>query len=733
MSQKQDNHSNNLLEKATLLYNNRNLKEAQAVVEEVKNLCALNGDQKGLIRSNLLLSSIYDTSGRYLGDSKKIQQAQTFIRAAETLTSKDFPRQQLSVQLALAQAYQSERAFDSAARHFKQLLKESTEQQENDFQIRALIGLSEYATFQNEFDQALAHARTAEDLLSVGNTKQSVDLVAIVYNQLSQIHFKQQEYDEMLSCSEKVLQLSAKNGDIEKELNALKNIAIYHAAKSDYKKAMQYFLDSMDKSRAINYRYHTAQCLINIATIYANLYNHKDAIARYQIVLEEYSDIISKNTRIVIYNNLGNIYYFSDRFSQAANFFEKAHKLAKQRNYTEMIILSLVNLSRTNIAKNEVTIADQQAKEAEALMKSQGDINGRQINLLNLGHIDYLRGDFEKAMLLTSKGIATSKQMQDEANEVRGYQLMSNIHQLQGNYKTALDFQLVYSKAQDKFAKEQRHRQIIDLEIKNAIKEKQKEIEQLTRENEYQALLLKQNEQISIQNAQLLAANQELRQFAYVTSHDLKEPIRMIGSYTQLIERKHHHQFTEDSQLYFTYVKEGVIRMNDLLDALLKYTTISKTEDAFEAVSLMDIVEIAVIHLRVTVDENKAVINCQDLPEVMSIKSLLIQLFQNLISNAIKFKKENTAPQIDISATTTAEEVVIQVKDNGIGIAAEYQERIFVIFQRLHTRTEYDGTGIGLAICQKIVQRLGGRIWVASDFGAGASFFVALPRTKKIN
>jgi light-regulated signal transduction histidine kinase (bacteriophytochrome) len=331
-------------------------------------------------------------------------------------------------------------------------------------------------------------------------------------------------------------------------------------------------------------------------------------------------------------------------------------------------------------------------------------------------------------MLFTSKGIAAASRMQDETNEVQGYQLMSNIYQLQGDYKTALDYQLVYSKAQDKFAKEQRNRQIIDLEIKNAIKEKQKEIEQLTRENEYQALLLKQNEQIAEQNAQLLAANEELRQFAYVASHDLKEPIRMIGSYTQLIERKHKHQFTEDSQIYFTYVKEGVIRMNNLLDALLKYTTISKTEDNFEQVSLVDVVEVAVINLRVSVDENNAVINCHELPEVMSIRSLLIQLFQNLISNAIKFKKPNTHPKITITSETTKNEIIIKVSDDGIGIKTEYQERIFIIFQRLHTRDEYKGTGIGLAICHKIVQRVGGRIWVESEIGKGANFFIALPR-----
>ena len=726
---KQDFYTKNLLQKAQLLYQARSLEEALIVTQEAKSLYALNGDHQGVVTSNLLLAKIYDTSGRYHGDTKKIREAQTFIHAAAALTNSNAPRQQLSVELAQAQAYLSEKASETAERYLKKLLVHSQEAKETDYQILALVGLSENSTHQNEFDKALAHAETAKALLGDDKVRRADALVATVYNQLSQIHFKQQNYDSMLTCSEKVLQISAKAGDVEKEINALKNIAIYHAAKSNYKKAMQYFLDSMDKSKSINYRYHTGQCLINIATIYANLYNHEDAISRYQMVLENYSDIISKNTRIVIYNNLGNIYYFSDRLTQATNYFEKANNLAQQRNYTEMIILSLANLSRAYIAKGKIDLAKEKAKMAEDLMENQGDINGRQINLLNLGHIYYLQGDFNKAILFTSKGIAAASRMKDETNEVQGYQLMSNIYQLQGDYKTALDYQLVYSKAQDKFAKEQRNRQIIDLEIKNAIKEQQKEIEQLTRENEYQALLLKQNEQIAEQNALLVAANEELRQFAYVASHDLKEPIRMIGSYTQLIERKHQHQFTEDSQTYFTYVKEGVIRMNDLLDALLKYTTVSKTEENFEKVVLGDIVEIAVINLRVSVDENKAVINCHELPTVMSIRSLLIQLFQNLISNAIKFKKPETNPEITISAETTKDEVIIKVSDNGIGINPDYQERIFVIFQRLHTRTEYKGTGIGLAICHKIVQHVGGRIWVESEVDQGANFFVALPRS----
>ena len=726
---KQDPYTENLLKKAQLLYQASSLEEALIVTQDAKSLYALNGDNEGVITTNLLLAKIYTTFGRYHGDTKQMRKAQSFINAAAALTDADTPRQQLAIELAQAQAYLSEKSSETAERHFKNLLTHSQELKEISYQISALVGLSENATQQNEFDKALAYAESAKTLLGDDKVRRADALVSTVYNQLSQIYFKQQNYDLMFTCSEKVLQISAKAGDVEKEMNALKNIAIYHAAKSNYKKAMQYFLDSMDKSKSINYRYHTVQCLINIATIYANLYNHEDAISRYQMVLENYSDIISKNTRIVIYNNLGNIYYFSDRLTQATNYFEKANNLAQQRNYTEMIILSLANLSRAYIAKGKIAFAKEKAKAAEKLMENQGDINGRQINLLNLGHIYYLENDFEKAILFTSKGITAANRMKDETNEVQGYQLMSSIYQMQGDYKTALDYQLVYSKAQDKFAKERRNRQIIDLEIKNTIKEKQKEIEQLTRENEYQALLLKQNEQIAEQNALLIAANEELRQFAYVASHDLKEPIRMIGSYTQLIERKHKHQFTEDSQTYFTYVKEGVIRMNDLLDALLKYTTVSKTEETFEKVELKDIVEIAVINLRVSVDENNAIINCHNLPAVMSIRSLLIQLFQNLISNAIKFKKPDTDPEITISAQTTKDETIIKVSDNGIGINPDYQKRIFIIFQRLHTRTEYKGTGIGLAICHKIVQHVGGRIWVESEIDKGASFFVALPRS----
>jgi len=362
------------------------------------------------------------------------------------------------------------------------------------------------------------------------------------------------------------------------------------------------------------------------------------------------------------------------------------------------------------------------------LLKDLGDLNGRQINLINQGSIAFEEGNNDQAIILTSQGIAASKRMRDDSSEIRGYKVLAKIYQQRGDFEQALQYQLVYSSAQERYLRERRNRQVLDLEIKYAIRDKQLEIETLRKENEYQSLLLKQNENISNKNAQLMQVNEELRQFAYVASHDLKEPLRMIGSYTQLIHRRHKEVFDEESTTFFNFVSEGVTRMNTLLDALLRYATIGKSEEDFEWLELKDAVELAVINLRVRIEETGAEITCGNLPKVHSIKSLLIQLFQNLISNAIKFRKKETIPVININTEESDEEFTLKVSDNGIGIAPEFQERIFIIFQRLHTRVDYQGAGIGLSICLKIVQRLGGKIWVESEFGKGATFCITIPK-----
>lgn len=569
----------------------------------------------------------------------------------------------------------------------------------------------------------------AEQALELINDQTDSITNAKVFNQHSEVYIKRQDYSKVMEYAASALEYSRKAGDIQQEVIALNHIAVCYGVDADYKNAMECFLEALEKSKRIKFRRYTSRSLINIATIYASLYNYQEAVNRYQTVLDNYSDVIDDYTRVVVINNLGNIHYHADAAELALERFAEANELAKKINYPEMLAHTQAQMGRAYAALKMFDKAFASAEEAKVLIDELGEINGKQINLINFGNLYLHKEEYDKAIRLTSKGIVTAKRMKDDENEIRGYQILAKIYRKLKDFEKALDYQLIYTKAQERFAREQRSRQVLDMEIQFAIREKQKEIEQLTKDNEYQALLLEQSDQIANQNVQLLQVNDELRQFAYVASHDLKEPLRMIGSYTQLIRRKFNDQIDERTEPFFDFVSEGVTRMNNLLDALLKYATIGKSELEKEQVDLNMTVEIAQLNLQVSIEETEAKVKVEnELPVVHAVNSLLIQLIQNLISNAIKFRKPEVPPLIRIYSKEDENQYTIYVNDNGIGINPEFQERIFVIFQRLHKRSQYEGTGIGLAICQKIVQKLGGTITVQSQIDEGATFSFTIPK-----
>ncbi|HYE05429.1 MAG TPA: ATP-binding protein [Planctomycetota bacterium] len=259
---------------------------------------------------------------------------------------------------------------------------------------------------------------------------------------------------------------------------------------------------------------------------------------------------------------------------------------------------------------------------------------------------------------------------------------------------------------------EQVRRHADDLEV--AVQERTRELEERTR-------------QLLVQAEELKRSNEELEQFNYITSHDLQEPIRMVGMYIQKLIEQGDALTAEQKGRYMRYALEGAERMRELIDELLRYSRIDRDASGLSAIDTGAAVQAALDNLVQVIADRQVEVTTGPMPMVRANQAQLIQVFQNLIENAIKYGPKQD-PRIAISSGAFAEDVRFSVTDNGIGIDPAHHQKIFAVFQRLHDRSEYPGTGMGLAICKKIIERMGGRIWVESSPGDGSTFHFTLPR-----
>jgi light-regulated signal transduction histidine kinase (bacteriophytochrome) len=238
-------------------------------------------------------------------------------------------------------------------------------------------------------------------------------------------------------------------------------------------------------------------------------------------------------------------------------------------------------------------------------------------------------------------------------------------------------------------------------------------------------------QELAFKAEDLVRSNSDLELFAYVASHDLQEPLRMVASYTQLLARRYKGKLGADADEFIGYAVDGATRMQILIRDLLSYSRLTTQGKRLQLTDAKTACQTAAENLQKSIEDCNAVVSIGSLPAVLADATQLTQLFQNLLGNALKYRNERK-PEIFVTAKPNGDKWIFSVQDNGIGIEREYFERIFQMFQRLHTREEYSGTGIGLALCRKIVERHGGRIWVESHAGHGSTFLFTMPSTERV-
>ena len=260
-------------------------------------------------------------------------------------------------------------------------------------------------------------------------------------------------------------------------------------------------------------------------------------------------------------------------------------------------------------------------------------------------------------------------------------------------------------------------------------------IENIDDLKQQEKLLLKTNtgleKEVEERLKELERSNAELEQFAYIASHDLQEPLRMVSSYMQLVEDRYKHLLDDDGKEFINYAVDGALRMQALIKSLLEYSRVGADQTVHKIVDMQSVLDEAEQYLEKLINTSNALITSDELPTIFGNKLQLIQLLLNLIANAIKYTASDEQPKIHISAARSGQndEWLFSVQDNGIGFDQEHADKIFVIFRRLHTKEEYAGTGIGLAVCKKIIERHGGQIWAKSQPGKGSTFFFTLRST----
>ena len=723
---------NILVKHAEKAYLKRELEKASLYANQAIDLSGKDNKDNSLSKVYLLKGKIQNSKGQYAQDNDLIEDAESYFNQAKTSVPSS-----LDVQILLnyGHVFVNKKNYESALEKYESALSIAEKNSDLELILTSMVHISRVFINQKKIKNAFEIAGQFFLLLD-DNVKPTTKLLC--YEQYIAVHIRMGHFVVAAEYGVQTLELSIELEDIENEIKVLNSIAITHAVKGEYKQAFDYLMQCKTKSEAIGYHEYTGKSLINIGNIFSALSNHEEAYSNYKNLVSVrtlYNGLDDYTKGILLYN-FGCIAYLLDKKNEAFRYLNQAKEIGEKFKNSRLIARSQYELIRIYLGEEQLEEALKLAKIVEQFYTtSDGNGKENESHLANLAEINYLQGKYETAIEYGIKASQRASEVQNHKTRKRSYKILSNIYKKLGDLENAYLYLNLYSEASEEFFKEMRRRTMVDLEMKYETSRKEKEIELLRSEMMLQQQELEYTQQLTEKNEKVAIAQEEIRQFTYAVSHDLKEPLRMIGSFSKLLSQKYETVATSDDLEFFGYINNGVVRMSDLLNALLEYGRVGKHDDEKVWVNLKTIMEDITETYYLKIKEEKAAIHFENLPIIHSNRLMLFQLLQNLVANGLKFKRPDVAPIVKVSYQEKDEMHIIRVSDNGIGIAEEYQERIFQIFARLHKRETYEGTGIGLAMCKKIINHLNGDVQINSEVGKGTTFVISFPKTdlSKIN
>lgn len=578
--------------------------------------------------------------------------------------------------------------------------------------------------------------------------------ISRINSAIAAIYLSLGDYEKSYDYQHKALIDMEAKGDslrINKALYQLGSIFFYQ---NRYREALVYYEKAKVFCEKTNNKIGLYSCLAAIGSCYDNAGESEKSLlhnSQSLILAEELN-----YTTGVAYalHNVASNYFKQSKYELALDCLEQALKIKKEINDKSGQIGTLELLAQVYGELNQVPIALKLIEEALVIAKEIEAKPKLQSLYKSYAKLYELKGDYDNAYqylqaytnlkdtLLNEKSLeemSDRKYLYETQKKEKQIELLQKDQKIGTLYKyifggSTIFLALLVGGIFYRYRMQQKTNALL-AEKNQEIAQQYEALEEANlKQLEISRLLAEKNNElndshnkIKEQNEQLEESNESLNQFASVASHDLKEPLRMIGSYTKLIQRRYTSQLDDTAQEFMGYITDATTRMEALLNDLLAYSRVGTQAAPSEEVNLQNTFTIVTANLYQQLKEINATVEVdENMPSIVGSNTQMIQLFQNLISNAVKFRDERI-PKVIVTCEHKSENYLIKVQDNGIGIAPEYQDKIFDMFRRLHTRDEYEGTGIGLATCYKIVQRHGGKIWVESEVGVGSTFFITLP------